>query len=860
MTSPMRWDQRLKIGGCSFSESVYKNRTEKGIMMKRIFGAIIVGLVFTACFAIGAGLCGHALPAAWAVEPELSRFQGPDSDIDWERSGPDVFRPNAFQIEFFKRLEIFDRAYFLWQTKKQANAEGWENLATRVFGEYERMTPEGENGPFILRGKLIAGECLLFAAVDHMKRNRKNEALENYRKGLHLLQKVILLENTYRVLSNTALNELPHYRQQEVVLSYQEKKVIHPYAGYETIGTGARVAQHAKGLEISCIASGENYSTVDVLQDELRKDLEFFQNFAQTKERLMPRGISRPQSIKLYHQKSTTDTARDLLSDFCPWGLEMFFLMEQAGLTKGLDFRILRPFAGIVPTTGEKFIAGLKQIPDLIMGRPLDPQDEIPPVISEQVLRPPQIPKHIHDEMHLIIGDRKNGFLDTLRKRPIKWAWVEKEPAYTLWYVSPTVFDWQASDYLWLWFTALRMSLNPVDVVIDEVLAGLLNSITAFGEEYGETDIYCILNISVEANDKGFLTTDAFKKGEWLSSASVMRKLAGFAFHAAEDQMKQDLYEGIDPRKFSLGSTYNGGPIPPIMIRADVCGFEQVPDDKYPRTVQAVRFYLLYPENIAHKGPYQGYDLSDQHLGGLSPLYRGTEYLAEQNRSRADEVVHEPVRKLAWNRLPDPLAAFDVVNDFSPMRQELTFRLAEKASRAIANYYDGVDAELWTAGAGENVRYAGTTIKPGQKTFSLELYHKDVPGAGAAFEGIIAPPIMSGGSIPAGYIERHQQEIEKRRKASGTGMFRIALVDVKNRYQLKLTLNGKAISRTYDVNLDRGRKGQRNITGKVSWPNSGVLALEYSPHLEILELNVKKGKGVISGGIQGRTARPGQSR
>jgi len=660
----------------------------------------------------------HPYPLAWGLEPELPRFLGPNSGVDWEKSGPDVSRPNAFQMEFFRKLESFDQAYFQWQTKKEVNAQRWEDLANQVFGEYENIPPDGENAPFILRGKLIKGECLLFAAVDHMKNNRKEEALVDYRKGIRLLQKVILLEDVFRTIHNIQLGQLPDYRKQEVVVQGKKSKSIHPYAGYETISTGVRLVQSAKGQEISSVASGNNYRTIDVLQEELRKDLEFSQGSSNMSSIPSHTG-SPPQSIRSHYQKSTVGTTRDLLSDFCPWGLEMFFLMEQAGLINGLDFRILRPFAGNIPTIGEKFIGGLKQLPELIMGSPVNSQDEIPPVISELVLRPPQIPKHINDEMNMIIGDGKEGYLDTFKKRPIKWAWVEKEPTYTIWYVSPTVFDWQPSDYLWLWFTAVKLYFSPGGTVVDEVLSGLLNSI---GSIYGQdSDIYITAKVFVEANDKGFLATEAIEKGEWLSSAAVTRKVASFAFNAAEEQMRKDLYEGIDPRKFSLGKTYNGGPIPPIIIRADVCGFEQVPDDKYPRAVQAVRFYLLYPENIAHKGPYQGYDLSNESLGGMSALRRGGAYLAEQSRFKADSTAPEPVRKLAWNRLPDPLAAFDIVTDFSPKKQFFVFHLTKEVSKAISND-DNIHAELWTIGPENAKRCVKTTLEQGKQRFSFELF------------------------------------------------------------------------------------------------------------------------------------------
>jgi hypothetical protein len=76
---------------------------------------------------------------------------------------------------------------------------------------------------------------------------------------------------------------------------------------------------------------------------------------------------------------------------------------------------------------------------------------------------------------------------------------------------------------------------------------------------------------------------------------------------------------------------------------------------------------------------------------------------------------------------------------------------------------------------------------------------------------------------------------------------------MKSLYQLRLVADGKTVSRRYRVVLNRGRKSQREITGSVSQLEPGVLALEYSPELEILELKVRKGNKVRPGRRPGNT-------
>lgn len=800
---------------------------------------MIVGIVVALFSQVLSGL-----PQAWAVEPELSRFAGTDGLVDWEKAGPKVSRPNAFQIEFFRKLESFDQAYFQWQAKKVVNAQQWEKLANNVFGKYENMPLEGENGPFILRGKLIKGECFLFAAVDQMKNNQKAEALKNYRKGLRLLQTVVMLEDVIWTVNNIKLGELPDYRKQEVSVLHKKNQVIHPYAGYETIGTGVRWVQGVTaGLqEIKSVASGNNYRTIDVLQEGLRKHLEFVQSMTNIRSTSIPsHGGSPPQSIRSYHQKSTVETARDLLSDFCPWGLEMFFLMEQAGLSKDLDFRILRPFSGYTPTLGEKFIKGLKQFPDAVMGRPVESQDKIPPVISELVLKPPQppqIPKHIFNEMNLIIGAEGKGYLDTFKKRPIKWEWVEKEPTYTIWYISPTVFDWQPSDYLWMWFTAVKLYFSPAGAILDEVISQLTNSI---GSIYGQkSDIYFTAKVFVEANDKGFLATNFIEKGEWLSAAAVTRKVASFAFSAVEEQMRKDRFEGIDPRKFSLGKTYNGGAIPPIIIRSDVFGFEQVPDDEYPRTVQAVRFYLLHPENIAHKGPYQEYDLSNASSpGGMSALYRREQYLLEQRRFQAGGTTPEPVRKLAWNRLPDDLAAFEIVTDFAPKKQIIKVPLSEDTTQTLLKT-EGVRVQLWSSSLQKSELCINMPISGKQRIFSMELYNKKVPESRIEY-GRKAPAYPPPADLSSGPPDPAELQDYYKARDSYLRDKNHCLFNIKNQYILKFVQNDKVID-VFTVIFNRGRKNQRKITGKISSPEVGVVVLDYDPPIKIKKVEVEKGR------------------
>jgi hypothetical protein len=236
----------------------------------------------------------------------------------------------------------------------------------------------------MLRLFLLEGESYLFASIKYFEEGNP-KYLDLYEEGIRKLEWVILH-------AEEEIDYLPNYSAMDTGLH------VHPFAGYESIGTGFQ-----KGF------NGREVTWAIQYYASLNQYLAFLTD---------RHGTTR--------QISSSQTARNLLSAFCPWGVEIYFLLKQAGLINEFDFRILRPFSGYTPALWDKIIDGWKQIPAWIMSRPVDSKDEMPPpVISEVVLRPPQIPKHIHDEMHLIIGDGGKGFLDTLKKRPIKWAWVE---------------------------------------------------------------------------------------------------------------------------------------------------------------------------------------------------------------------------------------------------------------------------------------------------------------------------------------------------------------------------------------------------------------------------------------------------
>jgi len=753
--------------------------------------------------------------------------------VDWSKSGADVSKPTPFQVEFMMKLKKFDSAYNDWQTNKEADAQRWENLANNVFGVYEDMAAYGENGPFIMRGILIKAECLVFAAVDHMKSNRREEALEDYERGIKLLEDVILIHDLSPFIESGDLSIIPDYRKQVVVVPGIKNKMVHPYAGFETIGTGIITTLGLKGeegQEVESTVSGRTYRTIDVLQKALIKDYETI--YHEFPNRLtIPSHWDGRGTLIGYDQKSTAKTARDLLADFCPWGIVMYFNLKKAGLTEGLDCRILRPFAVEgTPTYAKPGLTVITEIYNKYQDifypeNSLHVRYDVLPQISDSVLTSDQVPLRIKKEMNRIVGTQTavdgqkiyrgvEGDLGGLTKKPIKWTWVGS-PTYNIWYFSPRIYDWGTNDWLRLWFTAVKVYFGgPGGVIADELINLFKNHIdSTYGE--GPVDVKFYSTIIVEQYDKEFLMPSVLEKKEWLSSAAIVRKVATPVFGGFAEQLRKDNYQGVDPKKLTMGTTYNETPIPPVMIRSSVLGFEE-PEVDYPRFVEVVRFFSVYPEIKGNKEPHQKLILS-----GIFPVFLNS----------------------GWWKFPELGGSFEIITDFSPEKQILKFNIDEETSKFISDE-STVHAEIWSIGPDNRRHYvARSLIKQGQSMFSFTLLNKNNPDARKDFEEKTGTRNVSawGISSNAETWEKIGKAVRSQREAIEKGEWYYVLADVKTRYELKLLVDRVDTQKSYQVVLYKGRGNEKKITGQLSSPGPGVVRLDYEPEIEIPIARVSTG-------------------
>ena len=762
---------------------------------------------------------------ALAIERDVPAVVGPI--VDWQRCGSEVHQPNSFQLDFLSRLELFDTAYSEWKLNDTEQAGRWLRLAHDTFGQYHIEDVHGENGAFVLRGVLLRAECLAFAAVDRMA-YRREEAIHLYEKSIKILQEVMLTGE-----AKEKYDLLPDFYRQPVVMTDNSWRA-NPWTGYEAVGTGSQqvrvLSPWSRGTGSQQVQPGVSHQSLPQLKKRLaiiwstwtRQHLDDL-----ARSELSRRAIAtafRPNIPRRPKQMSSSQAARHLLNELCPWGKDMYFLLKDVGLTKDLDFRILRPFTG----EGElQVLTVLKALyneyQDFFYSN--DPSlfsYEVQPIISNLVLTTDQVPLCIKRAMYPIVGIKTEGHgkkmhrdvvgnLGGLMKKPIKWTWVGN-PTYNIWYLSPRVFDRDMKYWLWFWFTAVKVYFGgPMGVIYDEIINVFHQHIVSnYGK--GPVNVELWSNIVVESYDKGPLLPSLWTDGEWISSAAIARKIASPVFGAWMDQIQKDNFNGLDPMKLTMGKTYVGNMIPPVIIRSSVLGFEE-PEGKYPRFVEVVRFFLVYPEIGGNRQPHQKLDLSKRY-------------------------PKNQIGSAGWWKFPERGGSFEIITDFAPKMQNLEFQLTEKARDAIKND-DKVYAELWTIYNGKSfIKYASTQIMPNKKGFNFELFNANNPEAKISFEHKYFP--SRAGVVKKSTVLIEYDNMRKVNMLKGLESFN--LVSCKPQYQLKLLVNGKYAKKSYPIVLSKRVGGiKRKITGQLSTTRPGIVQLNYEPEINLLVAKVTKG-------------------
>ena len=700
-------------------------------------------------------------------------------------------------------LAAFDKTYGEWISSPTAMAEDWEKLVAGALAPFESKSGAKPNVEALsLRCRLALGESLLFAAVDRLRSGDRRASILHYDRGVRILQEVI-------ESSRPDIDRIPDYSARESLSDGGRR--VGRLAGYESIATDLVVIYSVFGRE-SPIPAETRYERLTTtmrlngrhgpLESHRARLQEFLDQAARDKA-----GVRRDYVVR---QTTSSDAARKFLADFCPWGAEAYFCLEEAGLTgradgAGLDYRILRPFETDAPD-----------------GRP---------EVSDVVIRGAAVPASVAAEMARIVGDRSRGNLDAAGTMPIDWDWVAKEPTYVVRWVSPRFDDPTFKDRFEKALKYVGYVFGGWSGLIDEgygyleggLIEGLLKQI---GESYGEDGaIYWTSSLLVSAKDAGVLTSDFLLKKDVggvlpdLSPKNLVEKLAENSFGLLDEFLRRGFYETVDPATLADGKTYDGRPVPPILIRADLLGFQKVPDDQYCRDLHAVRFYAFEPRAVAQANMELEYALDDRQRTWHS---RRAAYMKEQAVATPGAV--EPIRGRSWRALPE--CDQNMIVDFAPKCQKFAIEFPAADFKRWTEVLPAARLVATLSTVGEGGRKETIVEAPVEtRKLRLSVLNTEDPDGAAAFRdrlmGVgaddLAPPRDDDGYGASDRDGRGAASLETTRR-------------LRSRYLLEV--NDARVGQklgAYELTLDRGRGARHTTTGRLTSPKSGVVLLSYAP-------------------------------
>jgi hypothetical protein len=339
--------------------------------------------------------------------------------------------------------------------------------------------------------------------------------------------------------------------------------------------------------------------------------------------------------------------ARELLSDFCPWGAETYVMLAAGRLMSGFDWRSLPPYGS------EK--------------------------VSVAAVSNRWVPQLVERDMQEIVT---GTFAGRMGAENFRW-WKEPEPTYTLWCVSPRAYGLQASTVFGYTLKVNKLLFGGPEVLLIDVLKDV--AFDKVGQWFGQGGgIHWALGhggnlLGINVIDPHWLDPEAgwtfFVKGPGgvtqFKPSKMFKPDWGDLFKGAlmeglryvERQEIDLLCDSIRPDNAAINAafgdpkTYNGAAMPAILIRADVMGWQVMPDDRYRRWWHIVRYYRFDSRVVLGR-----VGLSE------SPTQRAARKAAEW-----EGTTRWPAR--SWERLPEPYGMRLHLNDFSPKAQILRLQI-----------------------------------------------------------------------------------------------------------------------------------------------------------------------------------------
>jgi hypothetical protein len=585
--------------------------------------------------------------------------------------------PSPVEQELLSIFREFDDYYVNWQ-KGYGSPDGWAELATKLREFQKKQRNNGELGEnYFLRATLVRAECHLFATQAVMERtksrfpNKNRFFADNYDRGVHALELVIrsLQEDPQ---SAQKLGMLPNFSEMRRGLR------LHTYAGFESVGTG--------------FSKGFNNREVTYYKHRYLS-LDSYLAFLSGKQ------------FGLIRQTPPMQIAKKLLTAFCPWGLDFYLHLKKIGFSADIDMRVLRAYAGKL---GESFTEkAWKNTKVLFSSSGSFVSFGWPPKISDFLVDPRKVPQDVKKEMDIIIGadsaSRQSKHVDVMGNlrlsgtKPIQWR-VVSDPICHLWYVSPTIWDWQEKDYLKVLILAAKAALGGasaetgLSIVVDEVAPFLISPvINAARGSVSDESVYVpfVTNIISEYFTDKFIRdknkyksfTGLLQAREWVSPVDLCFDAISLTWDHFEERMNAYRFEGIDPKQFSPGKSYDGSNIPPVFMRANIIGTGHILNsntqasastnqsgakqitDNYPSHVNAVRYYAAYPKVQLKSQPGKWLGFGEYDLSG--------------------NINDISFKAIQWKKVEEPLSSHEIITNFAPKRQIIEFTIDDKTYQRV---------------------------------------------------------------------------------------------------------------------------------------------------------------------------------
>lgn len=505
-------------------------------------------------------------------------------------------------------------------------------------------------------------------------------------------------------------------------------------------------------------------------------------------------------------QMCSSTQARRILSSSCPWGRQVFLLLEETGVTQSpghdgkvssLDFSILDAFAE----------ADAKYSCDLTL-----PEE--------------RVPLNIRREMQAIMGDSKakTGVL-TSGGKSRKIEWHGRAVGYRLTYVSPNIFDISRDAAVWLGFKIIAVVLlGPKFVAAHDLLDWskdlAMEYVPPAAEEYfGKgSNVYHTTYVLAEGFRIANTANDYIVNPD---PNTYMKAVASMSAKALEDSELEELSDKLSPEVFATGLTYSKSYVPPILITAELYGVEATRDYEYPRSWRILRSWKFHPEALAYKGGVaRKYDLSGE---VLTRLPRAGMYTSGTPTQR--EAIHEAV----WRKLPMPFGGREYLTEIIPKGQVLsvtldTGRFRKWSSRGPGENQAPVIEALVHAPAGRDgqdyEKEPLLKVRIEEPKVLVQLFRPGVFGSRNPDADKMTREIRE-------MYERRIEEIAIRYPGAVAGMQRYCMAPLFTEYTLRILRNGSAVER---ILLNLGPpppKKKKPMLGTLTGLQEGVVRFAY---------------------------------